>query len=217
MKIAVLGTGMVGETIASALVAKGHDVRMGSRSATNEKAVAWAQKAGARASTGTFADAAAFGELAFLCTKGDVAQVALESAAAGLAGKVVVDVTNPIDAGKGRPPQLFVCNDDSLGERLQKAFPALKIVKSLNTINCNIMVNPGMLAEDTAVFLSGNDDGAKAVVRRVLTEDFGWKQIFDLGDITTARGPEMMLPMWLRMWGALKDGEFNWRLVRKSK
>lgn len=215
MKIGVLGTGMVGGTIASKLVALGHEVKMGSRTAANEKAVAWAKEAGARASTGTYEDAAAFGELLFNCTSGGGSIAALEAAgAANLRGKILLDVSNPLDFGKGMPPTLFVSNDDSLGERIQRAFPELKVVKTLNTVNCEIMVDPARLGADTDVFVSGNDKEAKARVSEILRGWFGWKSVIDLGDITTARGTEAYLPLWIRLWGALGTPHFNVRVVR---
>lgn len=215
MKIGVFGTGMVGNTIASKLVALGHEVRMGSRTANNEKAVAWAKEAGARASTGTFEDAAAFGEILFNCTQGAGSIPALEAAgAANLRGKILVDISNPLDFGKGMPPTLFVSNDDSLGERIQRAFPELKVVKTLNTINCEIMVNPARLGGDSDVFMSGNDKEAKQRVAEILRGWFGWKNVIDLGDITTARGTESYLPLWIRLWGALGTPDFNIRIVR---
>ncbi|MBL8921710.1 MAG: NAD(P)-binding domain-containing protein [Myxococcaceae bacterium] len=215
MKIAVLGTGMVGETIGAKLVALGHEVRMGSRTATNEKAAAWVKKTGSKASAGTFADAAAFGELVFNCTLGSGAVEALVMAGEGnLAGKVVIDVSNPLDFSKGMPPSLFVSNTDSLGEQLQRRFPKAHVVKALNTMNCNIMVNPRLLADTHHTFLSGNDAGAKAKVKDVLKQ-FGWKdeELVDLGDITTARGTEQILPLWVRIWGATQNGTFNFKLV----
>src|SRR5438128_2266848 len=115
MKIAVLGTGMVGETIGAKLVARGHDVMIGSRTASNEKALAWVAKNGKGASAGTFADAAAHGEIAFLCTKGEAAVDVARGSVDHLAGKVLIDVTNPLVFSKGMPPTLFVSNDDSLG------------------------------------------------------------------------------------------------------
>lgn len=215
MKIGVFGTGMVGNTIASKLVALGHEVRMGSRTANNEKAVAWAKEAGARASTGTFEDAAAFGEILFNCTQGAGSIPALEAAgAANLRGKILVDISNPLDFEKGMPPTLFVSNDDSLGERIQRAFPELKVVKTLNTINCEIMVNPARLGGDSDVFMSGNDKEAKQRVAEILRGWFGWKNVVDLGDITTARGTESYLPLWIRLWGALGTPDFNIRIVR---
>ncbi len=135
MKIGVLGTGMVGATIASKLVSLGHEVKMGSRTANNEKAVAWAKAAGAKASQGTFADAAAFGELSSICTQGTGALEALQAAgAANLKGKILIDISNPLDFSKGMPPTLFAGNTDSLGERIQAAFPDTKVVKTLNTV-----------------------------------------------------------------------------------
>jgi predicted dinucleotide-binding enzyme len=215
MNIAILGTGVVGQTIGGKLVELGHKVKMGSRTADNPKAAEWVKKCGSGASQGTFADAAAFGELLFNCTTGAGSLPALESAgAANLKGKVLVDVSNPLDFSKGMPPTLSVCNDDSLGERIQKAFPDLQVVKSLNTLTAALMVNPGLLAGgDHTVFLCGNDAGAKEKVSALL-KSFGWRHILDLGDITTARGTEMALPLWLRLWGALQTPMFNYKIVR---
>jgi hypothetical protein len=217
MKIAVLGTGMVGETIGSKLVALGHEVRMGSRTATNEKATAWVKKAGGKASAGTFADAAAFGELLFNCTNGAGSVEALQAAGKeNLQGKVLLDLSNPLDFSKGMPPTLFVSNDDSLGERIQRAFPDLKVVKTLNTISAPVMVDPARIPGEHAVFVSGNDTEAKAQVKKLLTDWFGWKQVIDLGNITTARGTESYLPLWLRMWGVLGTPDFNIQVVKKG-
>jgi hypothetical protein len=214
MKVAVLGTGMVGETIATKLIELGHQVQMGSRSRTNEKALAWQNKLGERASVGTFAEAAAFGELLFLCTQGAVAIDVLTAAGAqSLRGKTLIDLTNPIDLSKGMPPTLFVCNDDSLGERVQRAFPELKVVKTLNTVNCQVMVEPTRVPGDHSMFLCGNDEGAKAQVRNLL-QSFGWTDIIDLGGISNARGTESWLPLWARLWGVLKTSDFNIKLVR---
>lgn len=216
MKIAVLGTGSVGQTIGSKLVALGHEVKMGSRSAGNEKAVAWVAKAGTGASEGTFAEAAAFGELAFNCTAGTGSLDAL--AAAGedaLAGKVLLDVSNPLDFSKGFPPRLSIVNDDSLGEAIQRALPRTKVVKTLNTMANPIMVDPSCVPGDHEVFVSGNDAEAKAVVSRFLQEQFGWRHVTDLGDITTARGTEAWLLLWTRLYGALGTADFNLHLARK--
>ncbi|MDX9907677.1 MAG: NAD(P)-binding domain-containing protein, partial [Bacteroidales bacterium] len=177
MKIAVLGTGMVGEAIGSKLIELGHSVRMGSRTATNEKALAFVAKhPGGKASAGTFAGAAAFGEVIFNCTKGTESMNILRSAGIeNLDGKVLVDVANPLDFSNGMPPSLSVCNTDSLGEQIQREFPGVKVVKSLNTMWCGLMVNPGMLnGGDHHVFMSGNDAGAKAVVSGLL-QSFGWR------------------------------------------
>ncbi|MBO0939064.1 NAD(P)-binding domain-containing protein [Fibrella sp. HMF5335] len=217
MHIAVLGTGMVGETIASRLLEVGHTVVMGSRSATNEKAAAWVDKAGAGASQGTFADAIAAGELIMLATKGETGIEAIASAPAqAVAGKTIIDISNPLDFSKGMPPTLSTVNDDSFGEKLQRAFPDAHVVKTLNTMWCGLMVNPAMLADgDHTVFMSGNDAGAKTQAKRILTQ-FGWQDsaVLDLGDITTARGTEMLLPLWLRIYGALGIGAFNFKVVK---
>jgi 8-hydroxy-5-deazaflavin:NADPH oxidoreductase len=215
MKIAVLGTGVVGTTIASKLIALGHDVKMGSRTAGNEKAQAWVKQAGARASEGTFADAAAFGELAFNCTSGGGALAALESAKPALAGKILVDASNPLDFSKGMPPTLFVTNDDSLGERIQRALPDTKVVKALNTVNCLVMVDAARVGGgEHDMFVCGNDAAAKGRVTEILRGWFGWKHVLDLGDISAARATEAYLHLWLRLYGVAKTGDFNVRLVR---
>lgn len=216
MKIGVLGTGMVGEAIATKLAAAGHDVKMGARSATNDKAAAWVKAAGANASQGTFADAAKHGELVFNCTRGDAAVEVVRAAGAdNLRGKILVDVSNPLDFSKGMPPTLFTAGDDSLAEQLQRELPDTKVVKSLNTVNCHVMVDPARLGGESDMFVSGNDAEAKATVTRFLREQFGWKSVIDLGDITTARGTEQYLPLWIRLWGALGTADFNVKLVRK--
>ncbi|MGC8785631.1 MAG: NADPH-dependent F420 reductase, partial [Armatimonadota bacterium] len=146
MNIGILGTGMVGQAIGAKLVELGHEVRMGSRTADNEKAAQWVAAHGPRASQGTFADAAKFGELLFNCTAGVASLQALEMAgAANLKGKILVDVANPLDFSRGMPPSLAVCNTDSLGEQIQLAFPEARVVKTLNTVNCNVMVNPALV------------------------------------------------------------------------
>jgi predicted dinucleotide-binding enzyme len=216
MQIGILGTGMVGATIGTKLVQLGHTVKMGSRTANNEKAAEWVKSAGANASQGTFSDAAAFGELLFNCTSGMGSLEALKQAgAANLKGKILIDVANPLDFSKGMPPSLGVCNTDSLGEQIQKAFPEAKVVKTLSTTNATVMVNPASVAGgDHTMFLSGNDSEAKAKVKDLLKNGFGWKDIVDLGDISAARGQEMILPLWLRLWGSLKTPAFNFRIAR---
>lgn len=215
MKIGILGTGMVGNTIASKLVALGHEVMMGSRTANNEKARAWVAQTGGRARAGTFADAAAFGEMIWVCTSGAGTIEAVHSAGpANLDGKIVVDVTNPLDFSRGMPPRLSVANDDSLGEQIQRAAPGARVVKALNTINCNVMVDAGRIAGDHDAFVAGNDADAKARVTEILRRDFGWRHVIDLGDISGARATEMYLPLWLRLYGALGSADFNVHVVR---
>jgi len=216
MKIGMLGTGEVGRTLASRLVEVGHEVRMGSRTADGEAGRAWVEAAGEGASQGTFADAATFGEVVFLCVKGEHALAVLESAGgASLEGKVLVDVSNPLDFSQGFPPSLTVCNDDSLGEQVQRAHPKARVVKALNTMWNGLMARPRLIEESHQTFVSGDDDAAKATVRGLLTQ-FGWRdeEILDLGDITTARGTEMYLPLWVRIYGATQTGAFNMRLVK---
>lgn len=211
MKYGVLGTGMVGQVIASKLVALGHEVMMGSRARGHEKAVAWAQGAGPRASEGSFADAAAFGARIFNCTAGVHSLAAL--AAAGdenLEGKILVDLANPLDFSRGFPPTLSVGNDDSLGEQIQRAHPRLKVVKALNTINCLLMVDPSRVPGNHTIFVAGDDAAAKEEVLAVLGE-FGWApgQVIDGGGISFARGTEAYLHLWVRLYGALQTPDFN--------
>ena len=215
MKIGVLGTGSVGRTIGTKLVELGHEVMMGSRSATNEHAAEWVASAGSGASQGAFADATAFGELVFNCTSGTVSLEVLSAAGEeNISGKVLVDVSNPLDFSKGRPPTLSVCNDDSIGEQIQRAFLEVRVVKALNTVNAAIMVDPASIPGEHDIFMCGNDDGAKAQVSELL-QSFGWptERIVDLGDITAARGQEMYLPLWLRLMGAVGP-QFNIKVVR---
>ena len=212
--IAILGTGMVGDTLATKLVSLGHKVKMGSRTANNEKANAWATKNGELASNGTFADAAAFGEIIFNCTSGQVSLEALQlSGRENLQGKILVDVANPLDFSKGMPPTLTISNTDSLGEVIQRQFTDVKVVKALNTMNCQLMTNPGALKDPGNVFICGNDSEAKAEVEKIL-QSFGWKKIIDLGDITAARGTEQILPIWVKLMGKLGTAMFNFSIVQ---
>ncbi|MBC7861574.1 MAG: NAD(P)-binding domain-containing protein [Bacteroidia bacterium] len=216
MKIGILGTGMVGSTIGSKLIALGHDVMMGSRTSTNEKAAAWVKSAGAKSSAGTFAEAAAFGEVIFNCTKGDATLDVMKLAGEkNLAGKILLDISNPLDFSKGMPPFLIpsLSNTNSLGEEIQKQFPATKVVKTLNTMNCNLMVDASLVAGEHDVFLCGNDDGAKQKVKEILGW-FGWKNPIDIGDLTGARATEMMLPIWLKLWGVNQTPNFNFKIVK---
>ncbi len=208
---------MVGRTIGSALIQLGHSVKMGSRTKGNEKALAWVATNNANASEGTFADAAAFGEVVFVCTKGDGTLDALRSAGAGnLAGKVLIDISNPLDFSKGMPPSLFISNTDSLGEHIQHEFPDAKVVKSLNIVNCEVMVNAAKSSaiDRGTMFVSGNDTEAKQSVIKNFLTPWGWNDVIDLGDITTARGIEMLLPIWVRTWAATGNGYFAFKVVR---
>jgi 8-hydroxy-5-deazaflavin:NADPH oxidoreductase len=204
---------MVGQTIATKLVELGHEVTMGARAAGNEKAVEWASGAGESAREGSFADAAAHGELLFNCTAGTASLDALRAAGeAELAGKVLVDVANPLDFSGGMPPRLSVVNDDSLAEQIQREFPDARVVKALNTVNASVMVT-GIAGSN--LFVCGDDDAAKEQVTELIG-DFGWpgESVVDLGGIEAARGMEMYLPLWLRLMGALGTPQFNIGIVR---
>lgn len=215
-KIAVLGTGMVGNTIGTKLIALGYSVMMGSRSANNEKAVVWVNANGGNASAGTFEDAAKFGEIIFNCTKGEVSLEVIKMAGLeNFNGKTVIDIANPLDFSKGMPPSLIpeLSNTNSLGEELQKLIPDANVVKTLNIVNCEVMVDAKKSGGDPTMFLSGNNAEAKEEVKSILNK-FNWSDIIDLGDITTARGTEMMLPIWLRTWFATQNGHFAFKIVR---
>jgi len=193
----VLGTGVVGTTLAGKLRELGHDVLIGSRTASDDAV--------------PFADAAAHGELVFNCTNGKVSLDALSAAGAeNLAGKVLIDVSNALEFAEGRPPVIGVAVDDSLGERIQRAFPDARVVKALNTMNTNVMVDPDLVSGEHDVFMCGNDAAAKARVAELLQE-LGWprERIVDLGDITAARGQELYVAFWLRLMNAVGSPTFN--------
>ena len=205
---------MVGNAIASKLVELGYEVKMGSRTANNEKALAWLKGKGGGASEGSFADAAAFGEILFNCTVGAASLEALKLAGSrNLRGKILIDVANPLDFSQGMPPSLTVCNKDSLAEQIQRSFPEARVVKALNTMNCTVMVNPAIVPGDHTVFVSGNDAKAKTEVTKILNQ-FGWKNVIDLGDITSARGTEMLLALWLRLMAVLQTTNFNFIIAK---
>jgi predicted dinucleotide-binding enzyme len=214
MRIGVLGTGIVGKTIAHKLAKLGHDVRMGSRAAGGEKAKAWVKEAGGKSSEGTFADAAMHAEIVFNCTSGIGSLDALKAAGAkNLQGKTLVDVANPLDFSKGMPPTFTVCNTDSLGEQIQHAFPTANVVKTLNTVTAAVMVDPSIIPGVHTMFVSGNDQNAKAEVINILKTGFGWKEVIDLGDIKGARAQEMHLALWLRLYTRFQTPNVNVRVA----
>lgn len=227
MNIGILGTGVVAKTLAGKLASLGHALVLGTRDPAASRgrtapgpfgdpplSAFLAQNPAVR--LGTFAEAAAHGELLVNATSGLGALEALGLAgAANLAGKVLVDISNPLDFSRGFPPSLSVCNDDSLGERIQRAFPETRVVKTLNTVNAWLMVEPGMLAGgDHTMFVCGDDAEAKATVTRFLKEQLGWRDVLDLGGISMARGTEMYLPLWTRLYGALQTPNFSIKVVR---
>ena len=226
MNIGILGTGIVGRTLAIKLVELGHPVVIGTRDPDQTLAQAEPDRMGNppfntwlkqnnQVVLGTFTVAAAHGEVVVNATNGSGTLDALRAAGeANLDGKILIDISNPLDFSKGMPPSLFISNTDSLAEEIQRTFPTLKVVKTLNTMNALIMVNPRQLKDGShSVFVSGDDPAAKEKVSELL-RTFGWEDIIDLGDITSARGMEMYLPLWLRLWGALGTGQLNIKVVR---
>ena len=225
MRIGVLGTGTVGQTVGAKLEELGHDVMIGTRDvdqalARTEPPHPWVRAFGTwhtehpAVAVGRFREAATHGEIVFNATAGAGSLEALELAGAdGLDGKVVVDISNPLDFSTGTP-RLTVANDDSLGEQIQRAIPSARVVKSLNTVTAAVMVDPqGVGDGDHHAFVSGDDTGAKAEVTRILMEWFGWRNVIDLGDLTTARAVEMYLPLWIRLMGTLGSPMFNIKIV----
>ncbi|MGZ6745287.1 MAG: NADPH-dependent F420 reductase [Nocardioides sp.] len=225
MKIAVLGTGMVGQAVAARLLELGHTVTVGTRDpqATlartepdgmgNPAYAAW-QADHVGVSLATFADAAADADLVVNASSGGATLDVLRLAGAdNLAGKPLLDIANPLDFSQGFPPSLFVKDTDSLGETVQREFPETKVVKALNTLTAGLMVDPRSLGASSTVFVSGEDADAKATVTGLL-ESFGHDDVIDLGGIETARGTEMLLPVWLRLMGTLGTAQFNFKIVR---
>lgn len=227
MNIGILGTEMVAKALAGKLSALGHSVKLGTRDVKATLARNENDKAGGpplrtwlesnpKVSLGTFAEAAAHGELVVNALSGQFALAGLTLAGeSALAGKILIDITNPLDFSKGMPPSLSVSNTDSLGEQIQRALPKTKVVKTLNTVNAFLMIDPGQLkGGDHSMFVAGDDAAAKAEVTRILKEWFGWKDVIDLGGIAMSRGTEMWLPLWVRLWGSLQTPMFNLKIVR---
>jgi predicted dinucleotide-binding enzyme len=213
MKIGILGSGRVGQTIAAKLAAIDQDVLLGTRSP--EKIKDWSAL-NSKVKTGSLSLAAAHGEVVINATRGDGSLEALEAAGpANLSGKLLIDLSNPLDFSHGMPPSLTVCNTDSLGEQIQRLLPETKVVKSLNTMNMMLMVDPRSLADgDHTLFLSGDDPAAKAQAGRLLAEWFGWSDIFDLGNISTSRGAEALLLIWTTLMMKLGTPKFQFKIVR---
>ncbi len=226
MKIGVLGTGVVGQTIAEKLTQLNHQVMIGTRDVKNllaktdpdnfgRPAFSEWHKNNSNVEIGTFSEAAASGELIVNATNGMGTMPALELAGKqNLANKVMLDISNPLDFSKGMPPSLFISNTDSLAEQIQRTYPEAKVVKSLNTVTAMVMVNPSIVPGDHSIFINGNDADAKADVKKLLVS-FGWqeKNIIDIGDITASRGIEQILPLWVRLMGILKTPLFNYNIV----
>lgn len=227
MKIGILGTGIVGTTLAGKLSSLGHDVVLGTRDPAASRARTAPGAFGnpslsaflsghPKVGLATFAEAAGSAELVVHATSGAATMDALALAGAEHIGtKILIDISNPLDFSRGFPPSLSVCNDDSVGEQIQRAFPAARVVKTLNTVNANLMVEPRLLADgDHTMFVCGDDAEAKATVTAFLVEQFGWRDIVDLGGIAMSRGTEMYLPLWVRLYGALQTPMFSVKVVR---
>lgn len=215
MKFGVLGTGSVGTTLASKLISLGHEVMLGSRSAANEKAIDWSGRNGANASIGTFEQAASFGEIIFIATLGSGAISALQLAKPGnFTGKTVIDVSNPLDFSQGKSPTLFTGLNDSLGEQVQRFLPKANVVKTLNIVNCEVMVNPSIVPGGPDMFVCGNNADAKEQVSGIL-KDFGWNSIIDLGGIDSARVIEPFVLLWVKGWLHFKTPYFAMKFLKK--
>lgn len=228
MKVGVLGTGLVGRTLAAGLSELGHDVVVGTRDVAETLARTEGDAMGnppfaewhrehPQVQLAPFAEAAATGEVLINATSGSASLAAIEAAGSGRDGKVLVDAANPLDFSQGMPPTLTVGNTDSLAEQIQQKFPRSKVVKALNTMNARLMVDPSRLPEDHDVFLAGEDDGAKETVRNLLRE-LGWKDanIVDVGGIRAARGLEMYVVLWVTLMGRLGTPEFNIKIVKAA-
>ncbi len=217
MRYGVLGTGIVGQTIATKLVQLGHQVMMGSRTAGGDKAKSWAANAGDLATEGTFADAAGFAETIVNATAGGASIEALKAAGTeNISNKVLIDIANPLVFGDSGM-SLSVCNTDSLAEQIQREFPQARVVKSLNTMSATVMTSPAALNGDHNVFVAGNDAEAKSAVAMLL-QSFGWplERIIDIGDSSGARGLEAYLLLWIRLFQTTGSPDVNIALVKKS-
>jgi predicted dinucleotide-binding enzyme len=209
MKIAILGTGAVGPALAKAISAAGHQVTIGTRDPEETRQREhWA---------GIDLPLAAYGDLdaevLINATNGRGSLPALQAVGDALDGKVVIDTSNPLDFSQGFPPSLFVSNTDSLAEQLQRELPQARLVKMFNTMANQVMINPRGLDADSTIFVAGNDAAARQTAASIAA-DLGWTDVFDLGDLTAARGLEMFLPLWVRIFGQLGRPEFNIKLVR---
>lgn len=225
MKIAILGTGMVGQNLAQSLFAKGHQIMIGTRDAAKAMNSAEPSQYGMPAfglwiknhpqlAVGSFAQAIGFGDMVINATNGLVSLEALTQAKADTAGnKILIDVANKLQPVPGAMAKSLANDDTSLGEEIQAAFPNLRVVKTLSTMNTYVMTNPAIVHQETTAFIAGNDEAAKAEAAKLL-KDFGWTDMIDLGDITGARGVEMMMAIWLRLWGVVGSKPFNFKVVR---
>jgi len=215
LKIGVLGTGDVGRVLAAGFAARGHEVKLGSRDAKNPKVVEWAEKNGANASAGAFADAAKFADVIIVATLWTGTKNAIEMAGIdSFAGKVVIDTTNPLDFSKGMPPTLSVGTTDSAGEQIQRMLPEAHVVKCFNTIGNPHMVEPSFPDGKPAMFICGDDEGAKKTVSDLCTE-LGWPGAVDVGGIIASRYIEPMAMVWISLYSKTGNGDHALALLHK--
>ena len=194
IRIGILGSGVVGRALGTGFINLGHEVRIGSRSP--EKLSDWVAASGDRASVGSFAEAAQFGDVLVVATLGVATEEAIRMAGVeNFEGKVVIDTTNPLDFSAGAPPRLSVGHTDSLGEQIQRLLPEARVVKAFNTVGSHLMVNPKFAEGKPDMFLCGNDEDAKKVVSQVC-EHFGWG-VIDIGTIEGSRHLEPMCMVWV--------------------
>jgi NADPH-dependent F420 reductase len=225
MKIAVLGTGMVGQAHANKLAQLGHEVTVGTHDV--KEALARTEpgrmtepfgkwiKAHKDIKVATFAQAAKNANLIIEAISGDGAVEVLKKIKGQLDGKILIDISNPLDFSKGMPPRLSVSNDDSLGEQIQRALPKTKVVKAFNTTNASVQTDPKAVGKaDHHLFIAGNDKKAKAEVTKIAQDWYGWQNVIDLGDIKAARGMEMILPLWVTLFGVLGTAQFNFKITQ---
>jgi 8-hydroxy-5-deazaflavin:NADPH oxidoreductase len=209
MQIAILGTGAVGPALAKALSAAGHQVTIGTRDPEQTKA----REQWAEVDLPLAAYQNIHADIFINATNGSGSLPALQAVGDALKGKVVIDASNPLDFSQGFAPSLFVSNTDSLAEQLQRELPEARVVKMFNTMANQVMINPRGLADDSTIFVAGNDPDARQSAASIAA-DLGWTDVFDLGDLTAARGLEMYLPLWVRIFAQLGRPEFNIKLVR---
>lgn len=225
MEIAVIGTGIVGRSVAGAFQDHGNEVTVGTRNPEvtmartdpdgfgNPPYATWATDHPA-VGLATFAEAAAGASVIVNATEGLASLAALgEAGDSNLAGKVIIDISNPLDFSEGFPPSLFVVNTDSLAEQIQEAFPETRVVKALNTITSALMADPHMLSGGFTLFIAGNNDDAKRTVSELLAS-LGHDDVIDLGDLTAARAIEMHVPLWIRLYATLGTPIFGFKIVR---
>lgn len=213
MKMGILGTGDVGRALGTGFVKHGHEVKIGSRQAGNEKAEAWRQETGDKASTGTFAEAAAFGDVVVVATLWTGTENALRLAGPeNFKGKTVIDTVNPLDFSSGAP-RLALGTTDSAGEQVQRWLPDAHVVKAFNIVGNAHMVDPQFPGGPPDMFIAGDDAGAKETVGGIL-KDFGW-EVVDLGGIESSRYLEPMAMVWILHAFQLKKGNHAFKLLRK--